>query len=54
MIFWHISRSRYKVKMFFITMPKVVSQETKCSTLKCYKHMKQDRSDLSYDDLVQG
>jgi hypothetical protein len=28
-----------------------VSQETKCSILKCYENMKQDRPDLSYDEL---
>jgi DNA-directed RNA polymerase subunit H (RpoH/RPB5) len=35
-------------------MSKVVSQETKCSILKYYENMKQDRPDLSYDDLVTG
>jgi hypothetical protein len=46
------STVRYQVKMFFKTMSKVVSQETKCSILKWYETMKQDRPDLSYDDLV--
>jgi hypothetical protein len=44
----HQLSGRYQVKMFFNTMPKIVSQETKCSILKCYKHVKQDRSELSY------
>jgi hypothetical protein len=33
-------------------MSKVVSQDTKCSILKCYENMKRDRPDLSYDHLV--
>jgi hypothetical protein len=48
----HQLSGRYQVKIFFNTMSKVVSQETKCSILKCYENMKQDRPDLSYDHLV--
>jgi hypothetical protein len=29
-------------------MRKIVSQETKCSILKYYENMKQDRPDLNY------